>query len=118
MIENIVIPKEEQILALANGLTSVYALIKRYTGQPIMSDFRRFITISKNDLINFLTIHPEYSYKHIKTDDEAERMHDLPVLLSQNDQWIVCWMDHGRKTEINIYNNLPEAAANYLMAYW
>ena len=118
MTDNDEIPKEEQILALAEGITSVYALIERYTGRPIKSDCRHFITVSKVDLINFLTKHLEYAYKHIKTSDEAERMHDLPVLLSQNGQWIVCWMAHGRRTDAITYNNLPEAAANYLMAYW
>ncbi len=118
MIQQANIPKDEQLEALANGLQPFYQLIEKYTGEPIQTDFRQFATVTKTELTEYLRKNEALAEKHVMSEEEALRLHDHPVLLVNDDKWMVCWMDHGTKTNIVYYDNLPEAAANFLMAYW
>lgn len=117
MIKKVNIPKDEQIEALANGIQQFYRLIEKYTGEPIKSDFRQFATVTKTELTEYLRKNESLAEKHVM-EEEALRLHDHPVLVANDDKWTVCWMDQGTKTNIFHYDNLPEAAANFLMAYW
>jgi len=112
------IPVDEQLAALADGLPSLYSLIENYTGGPIKTDFREFVTVSKEELAEYLRRDIALAEKHVITENEALRLHDHPVLLNENKMWLVCWIDRGSKTNKAYYSELAEAAANYLMAYW
>lgn len=118
MTHNTIIPKDEQLEALANGIQSFYQLIEKYTGGPIRSDFREFAIVTKADLAQYLNEHESLAKKHVITEEAALRLHDHPVLLADDNKWMVCWIDHGTKINIIYYDSLPEAAANFLMAYW
>ena len=112
------ISKDEQLRALADGLPGVYKLIERITGSPVNSDFRDFISVTKQELKQYLSDHPELAGKHVQSSEDVAGAHDVPVLIAEGGKWIVCWMDHGERTNEKTYGNLAEAAANYLMAYW
>ena len=112
------IPNDEQLRALAGGLVEVYTLIERYTGSSVSTDFRKFITVTKPELIAYLRQNPGIAEKHVMPGASLAIMHDLPALYEKGAQWAVSWMDHGRETNEQTYASLEEAAANYLMAYW
>ena len=112
------IPKDEQLRALASGLTAFCHLIEEHTGSPIKGDFRQYASVTKAELTEYLRHNPEMARKHLISEDEALQLHDHPVLLADADEWLVCWMDHGRKTNKSYFNDIHEAAANFLMAYW
>lgn len=116
MTASVQIPKEEQLPALAGGLLEVYRLIERYTGGPISTDSREFITVTKPELIEYLRLNPELSESHVMSEDSSATMHDRPCLFKKGSQWVVCWTEHGRKTDERTYDSLEEAAADYLMA--
>lgn len=118
MIQKATIPKDEQLEALANGLQQFYRLIEKYTGGAIQTDFRQFATVTKAELTEYLRRDEALAKQHVMSEEEALRLHDHPVLLADNDKWMVCWIDRGTKTNIVYYDNLPEATANFLMAYW
>ena len=112
------IPKDEQLRALAGGLPEVYRLIERHTAAPISTDFRLFITVTKPDLIEYFRLHPGVSERHVMTAETPASMHDLPCLIKKGSQWVVGWTEHGRIADARTFDDLEEAAANYLMAYW
>ena len=118
MSVRIQIPKNEQLRALAAGLVDFYQLIESHTGGPVLTDFRKFLTVTKPELIEYLRQHPGMSERHVMPDSSLASMHDLPALYETGARWAVCWTDHGRKTDEQTYDNLEEAAADYLMAYW
>ncbi len=112
------IPKNKQLTALADGLPALYQLIEKYTGGPIRTDFRQFVTVSKMELVEYLRHNPALAEKHVMSENEALHLHDHPVLLNENGKWLVCWIDHETKTNKVYFDDLSEAAANFLMAYW
>jgi hypothetical protein len=112
------IPKDEQLRAMANGLIEVYKLIERLTGNPITTDFRQFITITRPELIAYFRQHPGIAERHVQSEASIASMHDLPCLIKKGSHWVVCWMEHGRIANPQEFGSVEEAAANYLMAYW
>ena len=110
------IPAEEQLQALANGLPAFYRLIEKYSGS-IQPDFREFATVDQADLAHYLRRYPALAAMHVLVESDALALHDFPVLLKEGHGWLVCWIDHGTKRNITFYSDLPEAAANF-MAYW
>jgi len=113
------IPEEEQLQALAEGLKDVYRLLREYLGDlNKVPNFGQHITVSKLNLINYLRHHPEKVQKHVILAADITKLHDIPALFFDNGKWIVCWTDHGTPVGITYFDDLPEAAANYLMAYW
>ena len=118
MTAKIVIPREEQLAALADGMPALYRVIEKYTGGSVQGDFRSFVNVSKAELAEYLKDKPVLAEKHLMSEKEALLFHDLPVFLKENDKWLVCWIDHGSKVDKVYFDDLSEAAANYLMAYW
>ena len=112
------IPKDDQLRALGAGLVAVYKLIESYTGAPILTDSRKFITVTEPELIAYLRQNPGISERHVMPEASLASMHDLPALYEKGAQWAVCWTEHGRKANERTYQSLEEAAASYLMAYW
>lgn len=118
MNQKIEIPKPEQLEALAHGLQFFYRVIEKHTGGPIRTDFRQFATVTKSELAEYLKSHPLLAKKHVMSEEEALRLDDHPVLLAEDGKWLVCWIAHGTKTNKAYFDDLTEAAANFLMAYW
>ena len=113
-----VIPKDEQLAALADGMTAFYRLIEKHSGKPLIGDFRAYATVTKAELANYLRKHPGLAERHVTKESDAVKLHDFPVLFSENDRWLLCWIDHGRKVNEVRFDDINEAAANLLMAYW
>ncbi|MCK9588589.1 MAG: hypothetical protein M0Q93_04385 [Terrimicrobiaceae bacterium] len=113
-----VITKDEQLAALAGGITAFYQLIEKHTGKPLSGDFRGYATVTKAELANYLRKHPGLAERHISKESDVLKQHDLPALISDKDHWIVCWIDHGRKVDEERFEDINEAAASFLMAYW
>ena len=118
MNQKIEISKTEQLEALADGLQAFYRVVEKHIGGPIRTDFRQFATVTKTELAEYLKSHPLLAEKHVMSEEEALRLHDHPALLTENGKWLVCWIDRGTKTNKAYFDDLPEAAANFLMAYW
>jgi hypothetical protein len=112
------IPKNEQLQALANGLPAFYRLIEKHTGQPVKDDFRRFASVSKNELATYLSTMPNLAEKHVMSENDTLLLNDHPILITQGDKWVVCWIHQGRKTDEVTFDDLSRAAAHFLMAYW
>jgi hypothetical protein len=112
------IPKDEQLAALAEGITAFYQLIEKYTGKPLSGDFRGYATVTKAELANYLRNHPGLAERHITKESDALKQHDLPALIAENGRWISCWIDHGRKVSEERFDDINEAAVSFLMAYW
>lgn len=118
MNTNPVIPRENQLQALANGLSAFYRLIEDYTGGSIKTDFRHFATVSKSDLADYFRNNQELAAARVMSVEDALKLHDHPVLLAEDGKWLVCWIDKGDKKNQMFYTDLSEAAANFVMAYW
>jgi hypothetical protein len=59
------IPKEDQLHALANGLSAFNRLIKNYTGDSLKTDFRHFATVSKSDLTEYFRNNQGLATAHV-----------------------------------------------------
>lgn len=111
------IPEEEQLQALASGLRSLYALLRSYVGDlNQVPEWRKLVTIDRDRLAGYLSRHRELASKHVSSEKSLEKMHDMSALVERSGKWVVCWIDHGRIVEEQVYDRLEVAAANHLMS--
>lgn len=113
------IPEQEQLKAFASGLKEVYRLLSEYLGDlNYAPDFRKFITISRNQLAEYLKLHPELIYPHI-SGSVKQKLHEFPVLEKMKDgKYRVYEIDHGKPWNVQEFTELTHAAATYLMWGW
>jgi hypothetical protein len=118
MTKPLPIPEQLQLQALATGLREVYILLADYLGDLNKApDFRQYITVTKAQLSDYLRHHPELAERHIAAPD-APRRDDTPVLERANDKYVVFEMDHHAARYRREFEELADAAAEYLMWGW
>ena len=90
------IPEIEQMNAMLDG--SFPSLLSNYVENPPKYDFRNFITINRQKLIEFLTRNPDkakaYYQSQLKVNSVAT--HDVSKVWQEGSGYFVAWMDHDR----------------------
>lgn len=118
MMKSLPIPREEQLEALASGLGQVYRLLRDYLGDlNQVPDYRRYITITKDELAVYLSHHIALAEQHLKQPTDP-MFHESPVLERIDDGYRVYEIDHGQPRFTREFSSLAEAAAEYLMLGW
>jgi len=113
--KNVCIPKEEQLEAISNGLVGFYALLQRYLDDLNASgDLRRYLDITKSELITYLRNHPALMKKHLHSRG-SHRYHEQVILEYDGKKYRVYEMDHDEPIDIKEYTDFAEAMADYLI---
>lgn len=119
MRKSLPIPNEEQLQALAAGLSEVYRLLTEYLGDLNKSpDFRQCITVSKAQLAEYLRHQPQMAEQHISRPSDPKH-HEFPVLERMGSGKLrVYEVDRGEPWNVKEFDDLADAAAEYLMWGW
>ena len=107
------IPKEDQIRAMLDGRT--FDLLRDYDINPERVDFRKFITVQRQNLIDFLSIHPDAAEDYFRKHSITEATHDVGKIWQDGSGFMTAWMDHGRPRSIWRFETLSEAIAEHVL---
>jgi hypothetical protein len=107
------IPPETQIHAMLDG--TIYTLLRRFIQDPERVDIRRFITINRQDLIDFLSINPAKATEYFDRHSRIQAVHDIETISREDDGYVTAWLDHGHRTNLRRFGSLPEAVAEHVL---
>ena len=108
------IPQSDQIEAMLSG--KVYDLLGLYISRPEDVDFRRYLTISRGDLIDYLRTHPATAERYLKWQLSNQGTHDIERLFQEGAEYVVASMDHGKRLNPSYFRSLEEAVAEHVLA--
>jgi hypothetical protein len=112
------IPENEQLHALSGGLKDVYRLLTSYLGDlNSVPNFQKHITVTKQQLAEYLRHHPELAARHISKSSDP-KYQDCPVLEFVDGKYRVYEILCGEARYKMEFNELSDAAAEYLMWRW
>jgi hypothetical protein len=115
MNKSLPIPKEEQLGALASGLKDVYRLLGEYLGDlNKVPNSRRHITVTKDQLADYLRCRPELANQHVSQPSDLKRS-ETPILEYADGKYRVYVFYQGRILDEKYFSDLTDAAAEYLM---
>lgn len=107
------IPQKEQIIALLTG--SVYDLACRHVHNPSRYNLKKYITVGRSELIEFLIAHPGMAEAYFRNHSSAEPGHDVERIWREEGAFLVGSMDHGRARWVRRFDTLPEAIAEHVL---
>jgi hypothetical protein len=107
------IPEEEQLKAMVDG--TIYDLLAEYIANPRNVDFRKFITVKRARLIEFLQTNPGLTDTFFKKCSAYKPLHDAQRIFERGSQYCVSAMDRGRERDVTCFKTLPEAVAEYVL---
>lgn len=108
------IPEDVQILAMIQG--SLLDVLKEYVENPICVEFKRFITIDRQDIIKYLILHPKMATCYFREKSGITTLHDVQRIWKEGSEYLTAWFDHGRPSGVvNRFKTLSEAIAEHVL---
>jgi hypothetical protein len=107
------IPDNEQITAMLSG--SILDLLREYVPSPEFTDFRKYLTVSRQKLLDYLAHHPEMTESYYRHQQSLHAIHDVNVIGPFDEGFAVCTMDHGVPTDRRIFKTLAEAVTEHVL---
>lgn len=107
------IPYADQIDAMLNG--TIYDLLTQYIEHPRGTDFRKFISVRRPELINFLNEHPSAAEAYFRKQLASSPTHDVEKIFHRDLQYVVASMDHGKERDVHCFGSLAEAVAQHVL---
>jgi hypothetical protein len=107
------IPRDAQIHAMLDG--AIYTLLRQYIQDPERVDVRKFITIDRQNLIDFLSANPRKAEEYFQKHSQINGVHDVERISRDGDEYITSWMDHGHPNNIRRFKHLAEAVAEHVL---
>jgi hypothetical protein len=111
-VSQLAIPEHQQIVAMLKG--TIYELLSQHVEGPVPVDFRKFITIDRTKLIDYLQRHPQETRDYFASHADIGT-NDTQRLFEREGKFFVAWMDHGRARSERQFPNLAEAVAEYVL---
>lgn len=114
------IPTEEQLEAYTTWTTR--ELFARYgittDDQGLFTadhrDVRTLFSFSRAQLVEFLRAHPERAHACLERGMQLLGIYDQSVLERDGGRYVLYWQDHGGRRDPTFYDDLFEAAADWL----
>ena len=109
------IPEIEQIQAMLDG--SFIRLLADYTEDAERVDFRKFITINRKKMVDFLSANSDKAKAYFEKQLEVNNIatHDVAKIWQEGNNYFVAWMDHGRARNPRRFQTLAEAVAELVL---
>jgi hypothetical protein len=107
------ISENDQIRAMLTG--SIFDLLRDFTEKPELVDIRKYITISRQQLIEFLFTHPDLSDSYFKKHSGMIAVHDVEIMMKDGAGYLTAWMDHGHQVSTKRFATLAEAIAEHVL---
>ena len=107
------IPAQQQISAMLNGTLPV--LLRDRGMDPERVDLRKFITVDRDALSEYLAAHPDEAAAYFSRHEMSNASHDVARLSRDGDAYVTCWMDHGAALSVRRFATLNEAVAEHVL---
>jgi hypothetical protein len=104
------IPVEAQVEALAK--LKVYDLVAAHGHRSV--DPRPFLTVTRRQIVDFFTRHPDVAEAHLTLHPADRPFHDHLCIERRGQRFSVFDMYRGRMMEEHFYDSLAEAAADFV----
>ena len=107
------IPEIEQMNAMLDG--SAFNLACDYVEAPSRYDLKKYLTITRQILVDFLASNPEKAEAYFQKHRHSSGTHDVERIWDEGREYLVASMDHGHPRSIRHFRSLPEAVAEHLL---
>lgn len=107
------IPETEQIQAMLSG--SIRDLLTGYIENPPQYDFRKFLTVNRQTLIDFLLNNPVKAKTYFENKRQIQTTHDVEKIWEENGEYFIASMNHGNARSIRQFRSLAEAVAEHVL---
>ena len=104
---------EVQMTAMLEG--SIYTALAPYVPDPERIDIRKFITVNRQNLIDFLSANLRQTEDYFEKHSHVNAVHDVETISRHGDEYVTAWMDHGQPTSIRRFKSLAEAVAEHVL---
>lgn len=113
-MKSLPIPEIEQLNAMLDS--SFVPLLGNYIADADRVDFRKYITINRQKLIEFLIANPDKAKAYFyKQEVDTGATHDVPKHWQEGNNYFVAWMDHGHPRNPRQFKTLTEAVAELVL---
>lgn len=107
------IPETDQMRAMLDG--SIYDLLCKYVENPPRYDFRRFLTVHRHTLIDFLLKNHDMAETYFEKQRQVQTTHDVERMWEEDGKYVVASMDHGNARSVRQFKSLAEAVAEHVL---
>jgi hypothetical protein len=113
-MKSLPIPEIEQMSALLNY--SFVGLLGDYVEDAPKYDYRQYITITRQKLLEYLIANPDKAKTYFqKSAVDTGTTHDVPKIWQEGNNYFVAWMDHGRARNPRQFKTIAEAVAELVL---
>jgi hypothetical protein len=107
------IDKEEQIESMLSG--TFFHVLREHGQDPQNGDFRRFITVDRQQILASLRLHPDRAVEYLRSHSAAHGPHDLAIISRGEREYVIAWMDHGHPRSIRKFSDLADSVAEHVL---
>ena len=107
------ISSQQQLSAILSGTLPV--LLRDRGIDPERVDLRRFITVDRAALLDYLAEHPGEAAAYFSRHQSLIASHDVARLSRDGDAYVTSWMDHGTALSVRRFATLTEAVAEHVL---
>ena len=107
------IPETEQMRSMLDG--SIYDLLCEYVNDPPRYGFRRFLTVDRQTLVDFLLKNHEAAERYFERQEQVQAGHDVERIWEEDGEYTVSTMDHGSRGAVRRFSSLAEAVAEHVL---
>jgi hypothetical protein len=107
------IPEQDQLRAMLDG--SVYELARRYVAKPSRYDLKKYLSINRRQLVDFLVANPAKAEAYFDRQKQSQATHDVERIWKEGTEHFVASMDHGAVRSIRRFSSLAEAVAEHVL---
>ena len=99
-------------MALLEG--RIYEVLRPYLDKEVV-DFRPYLSVTRSDIVAFLTSRPAIADKYFAEHSRRQIYHDGVRLWRSGVQYHIADMDHGKPRSEKRFDSLAEAVAEHVL---
>jgi hypothetical protein len=111
-MKSLPIPEIEQMEAMLTD--SVYDLACNYENLPARYDLRRYLTVERRKLVDYLIENPAKAEEYLQKHKDICATHDVEKIYQQGAKYIIASMNRGRIVYSKKFRSLPKAVAEHV----
>jgi hypothetical protein len=112
-MKSLPIPKTDQIAAMLDG--SFPELLRQYIDYPNSVELGKFITVKREELLDWLLAHPDVCDSYIQKQSEFTASHDVEKIIEEPSGYVVVSMYRGEQRSPRRFKILADAVAEHVL---
>ena len=103
----------EQVEAMLDG--TIFDLLSQYVNVSRTTDCRKFITVGREQLIDYLLRNPSAAETYFQKQAKINATHDVERIFREGAGYVIVTMDHGQRRFPRRFNTLEDAVAHLVL---